>query len=148
MPLYSDSLSSLIERVGPLPETRLTQIAAQVVSGLAFAHGRGIVHRDIKGDNVLLDADGTAVIADFGTAQAVSGYVTATGVNMTMGTPQYISPEQAQGRTVDGRSDLYSLGVTLYKAATGEVPFRSTDWFELARMHVEEKPFPPRKKRI
>jgi serine/threonine-protein kinase len=147
MPLYPDSLASQIERDGPLPEGRLIQIAAQVAAGLSFAHGRGIVHRDIKGDNVLLDTDGNAVIADFGTARAVSEYVTATGVNMTLGTPHYISPEQAQGRRVDGRSDLYSLGVTLYKAATGDVPFRSTDWFELARMHVEEKPYPPRKKR-
>lgn len=147
MPLYPHSLSSVVERDGPLEEDRLIRIAEQVAAGLSFAHERGIVHRDIKGDNVLLDDEDTAVIADFGTAQAVSEYVSATGVNMTIGTPQYISPEQAQGRRVDGRSDLYSLGVTLYKAATGTVPFRSTDWFELARMHVEEKPTPPRKRR-
>jgi serine/threonine-protein kinase len=94
----------------------------------------------------LLRDDGTAVIADFGIARAVSGYVSATGVNMTIGTPQYISPEQAQGRKLDGRSDLYALGVMLYKAATGTVPFRSSDWFELARMHVEEQPVAPHKK--
>jgi serine/threonine-protein kinase len=66
---------------------------------------------------------------------------------MTIGTPHYVSPEQAQGRPLDGRSDLYALGVTLYKAATGELPFRSNDWFELARMHVEVPPEPPRKRR-
>jgi serine/threonine-protein kinase len=66
---------------------------------------------------------------------------------MTIGTPHYLSPEQAQGRTVDQRADFYALGVTLYKAATGEVPFTSTDWFELARMHVEDPPPSLRKKR-
>jgi len=147
MDLFPDSVASLIEREGPLDQDRLMTIGAQVAAGLAFAHRRGIVHRDIKSDNILLSFDGTAVIADFGIARAVSNYVTATGVNMTIGTPHYISPEQAQGGTTDGRSDIYALGVTLYKAATGEVPFRSTDWFELARMHVEERPIPPRKKR-
>ncbi len=147
MQLYANSLTSVTDRGGPLDEARLTRIASQVAAGLAFAHGRGIVHRDVKGDNILLDEHDNAVVADFGTARAVSEYVSATGVNMTIGTPQYISPEQAQGRRVDGRSDIYSLGVTLYKAATGEVPFRSSDWFELARMHVEEKPLAPRKRR-
>jgi serine/threonine-protein kinase len=65
---------------------------------------------------------------------------------MTIGTPHYVSPEQAQGRALDGRSDLYALGVTLYKAVTGDLPFRSTDWFELARMHVEDTPDPPSSK--
>jgi len=70
------------------------------------------------------------VLTDFGIARAVSGYVASTGVNMTIGTPHYLSPEQAQGRPLDQRVDFYALGVTLYKAATGEVPFSSTDWFE------------------
>ena len=74
------------------------------------------------------------------TARAVSGYVASTGVNMTIGTPHYLSPEQAQGRPLDPRADFYALGVTLYKAASNEVPFTSNDWFELARMHVEEPP--------
>jgi len=147
MDLFPDSVASLIERDGPLDQDRLVTIGAQVAAGLAFAHRRGIVHQDIKGDNILLSSDGAAVIADFGMARAVSSYVTATGVDMTIGTPHYISPEQAQGDTTDGRSDIYALGVTLYKAATGEVPFRSTDWFELARLHVEERPRRPRKKR-
>ncbi|MBI3983425.1 MAG: serine/threonine protein kinase [Gemmatimonadetes bacterium] len=141
---YPDSLAERVSREGPLPERDLVRIAVDVVTGLAFAHQAGIVHRDIKADNIMFTTDGTAVIADFGIARVVSGYVTATGVNMTIGTAAYVSPEQAQGRPLDGRSDLYALGVTLYKAATGEVPFRSTDWFELARMHVEVAPESPR----
>src|SRR5258707_1268965 len=74
-------------------------------------------------------------------------YAASTGVNMTIGTPHYLSPEQAQGRPLDPRADFYALGVTLYKAASNEVPFTSNDWFELARMHVEEPPPSLRKKR-
>jgi len=147
MDLYPDSLGSLIERDGPLSEDRLLQIARDVADALAFAHKADIVHRDLKADNVFLTADGRAVLADFGIARAVSSYATATGVNMTIGTPGYVSPEQAQGRPLDGRSDLYALGVMLYKGATGEIPFRSSDWFELARMHVEEAPPSPSAKR-
>jgi len=147
MDLYPGSLASRLARDGPPTEGDLLRIARDVTSALAFAHAGGIIHRDIKVDNILFTADGTAVIADFGIARAVSGYATATGVNMTIGTPHYVSPEQAQGRPLDGRSDLYALGVTLYKAATGELPFRSSDWFELARMHVEEPPEPPRNRR-
>jgi serine/threonine protein kinase len=106
-----------------------------------------VIHRDLKVDNVLLHSDGSAVITDFGIARAVSGYVASTGVNMTIGTPHYLSPEQAQGRPLDPRADFYALGVTLYKAASNEVPFTSNDWFELARMHVEEPPPSLRKKR-
>lgn len=144
---YPRSLRTAIDEQGPLAEDETVRLARDLAAGLAYAHEAGFVHRDIKPDNVLIAEDGTFLISDFGIARAVSGYASATGVNMTIGTPQYISPEQAQGRTLDGRSDLYALGVTLYKATTGDVPFRSTDWFELARMHVEEQPTPPRKKR-
>ncbi|OGU26396.1 MAG: hypothetical protein A3K13_09435 [Gemmatimonadetes bacterium RIFCSPLOWO2_12_FULL_68_9] len=147
MDLYPNSLASRLARDGPPAEADLLRIARDVTSALAFAHAGGIIHRDIKVDNILFTSDGTAVIADFGIARAVSGYATATGVNMTIGTPHYVSPEQAQGRPLDGRSDLYALGVTLYKAATGDLPFRSNDWFELARMHVEAPPEPPRHRR-
>ncbi len=147
MDLYPDSLGSLLTRESTIPEPRLLQIAIDITTALVAAHEAGIVHRDIKVDNILLTSEGTAVLADFGIARAVSGYVTATGVNMTIGTPHYVSPEQAQGRPLDGRSDLYALGVTMYKAATGELPFRSTDWFELARMHVEDPPVAPRERR-
>jgi serine/threonine-protein kinase len=146
MDFYPDSLAARVGREGALRETDLVRIAVDVVTGLAYAHQAGIVHRDIKADNIMFTEDGTAVIADFGIARALASYVTATGVNMTIGTAAYVSPEQAQGRPLDGRSDLYALGVTLYKAATGEVPFKSTDWFELARMHVEVPPESPRVK--
>ena len=136
-----------MEQEGPLPEADVIRIAHGVAKGLEYAHAAGIIHRDIKTDNILLADDGNPVIADFGIARAASGYASATGQNMTIGTPHYVSPEQAQGRKLDGRSDLYALGVTLYKAVTGNVPFTSTDWFELARMHVEEKPEDPRVKR-
>ena len=147
MDLYPESLASRLQRDAQLPEDELLAIAADIARGLSYAHETGIVHRDIKVDNVLLTEDARAVISDFGIARAASSYSTATGLDMTIGTPQYISPEQAQGRELDGRSDIYSLGVTLYRAAIGEAPFQSRDWFELARMHVEDRPPPPRKRR-
>ncbi len=147
MDLCADSLGSRIAREGPLPEADIVRLAGDIAAALEFAHRQGVIHRDLKPDNVLIRSDGSAVLTDFGIARAVSGYTASTGVNMTIGTPQYLSPEQAQGRPLDPRVDFYALGVTLYKAATGDVPFSSNDWYELARMHVEDTPPPLRKKR-
>lgn len=147
MDLYPGSLATLLAPDQRLEETRLIEIATDVAEALSFAHEQGVVHRDVKPDNILIGADGRAVVTDFGIARAVSGYVSATGVNMTIGTPHYLSPEQAQGRPLDGRSDIYSFGITLYRAATGDLPFKSRDWYELARMHVEEPPDAPRTRR-
>ncbi|PYP44832.1 MAG: hypothetical protein DMD50_13185 [Gemmatimonadetes bacterium] len=147
MDLCADSLAARLEREGPLPEADIVRIAGDVARALRFAHVQGVIHRDLKPDNILIHSDGRAILSDFGIARAVSSYVASTGVNMTIGTPQYLSPEQAQGRPLDERVDFYALGVTLFKAATGEVPFTSTDWFELARMHVEAAPPSLRKKR-
>ena len=147
MDLCADSLGARIAREGPLPEEDILRLARDIAAALAFAHQQGVIHRDLKPDNVLIRSDGTAVLTDFGIARAVSGYVASTGVNMTIGTPHYLSPEQAQGRPLDQRADFYALGITLYKAATGEVPFSSNDWFELARMHVEDPPPSLRRKR-
>ena len=147
MDLCADSLAARLRREGPLPELDIVQITEDVAQGLSFAHGRGVIYRDLKPDNILLRSDGSAVISDFGIARALSGHVASTGVDMAIGTPQYLSPEQAQGRPLDARVDFYALGVTLFKAATGEVPFTSNDWFELARMHVEQAPPSLRKRR-
>ena len=138
MDLCADSLAARLAREGPLPEPTIIRLAQDIAQGLGFAHERGFVHRDLKPENILLGAGGQAVISDFGLARALSNYVASTGVDMTVGTPQYLSPEQAQGRPVDHRADFYALGVTLYKAASGEVPFTHPDWFELARQHVED----------
>jgi serine/threonine-protein kinase len=144
MDFCPDSLANRMGREGPLAEDLLLQVSEEMAGALSFAHRAGVIHRDIKPDN-LLSQEGKSVLADFGIAKAASAFVSATGKNMTIGTPHYLSPEQAQGRQLDGRSDLYSLGVTLYRSATGTLPFRSTDWYELARMHVEDPPVPPRK---
>jgi serine/threonine-protein kinase len=144
MDLCSDNLAARIARDGALAEADIVRVARDVVRGLGFAHAQGVIHRDLKPDNVLLRSDGSAVLSDFGIARAVLGYLSSTGVDMTIGTPQYLAPEQAQGRPLDPRTDFYALGVTLYKAATGAVPFASNNWYELARMHVEDPPPPPR----
>jgi eukaryotic-like serine/threonine-protein kinase len=115
-----------------------------VAAALAFAHREGVIHRDIKTDNILYDDHGNAIVADFGIARALSGYTEQTGTNMVVGTPQYFSPEQARGQTLDGRADIYSLGVTLFKAATGVLPFQGEDWYEIARQHIEEPAPRPR----
>jgi serine/threonine-protein kinase len=141
--------NSLVERLktmegGRLPESFVVRMGMEVALALGFAHREGVIHRDIKADNILFDNHGNAVVADFGIARAVSGYVQETGTNMVVGTPQYFSPEQARGLPLDGRADIYSLGVTLFRAATGSLPFDGQDWYEIARQHVEDKPPRPR----
>ncbi len=130
----------------PVPEAR--RLLTEVASALAYAHSRGVIHRDIKPDNILLSSDGgRAMVTDFGIARAVSNTggadsrLTATGV--AIGTPTYMSPEQCAGdREVDGRSDLYSLGVVAYQTLSGDVPFRGTGTGALLVKHISEKPVP------
>jgi hypothetical protein len=144
MDFLPQGLPDRLEVVTKLPEPVLIRMGIDVASALGFAHREGVVHRDIKIDNILFDDHGNAIVADFGIARAVSNYVQQTGTNMVVGTPQYFSPEQARGMALDGRADIYSLGVTLYRAATGVLPFTGDDWYEIARQHVEDKPVKPR----
>lgn len=144
MDYLPQNLTDRLEVMTALPEPMLLRMGIDVASALGFAHREGVVHRDIKVDNILFDDHGNAVVADFGIARAVSNYVDQTGTNMVVGTPQYFSPEQARGQPLDGRADIYSLGVTLFRAATGELPFTGDDWYEIARQHVEDKPPKPR----
>jgi len=144
MDYLTAGLDGRLEMLGILPETLLIRLGMDVAAALAFAHREGVIHRDIKTDNILFDEHGNAIVADFGIARAVSGYVEQTGTNMVVGTPQYFSPEQARGQTLDGRADIYSLGVTLFRAGAGVLPFRGDDWYEIARQHVEDEPPHPR----
>jgi eukaryotic-like serine/threonine-protein kinase len=144
MDYLPQGLADRLSVMTTLPESMLIRMAIDVSSALGFAHREGVIHRDIKTDNILFDEHGNAVVADFGIARAVAGYAEQTGTNMVMGTPQYFAPEQARGLALDGRADIYSLGVTLFKAATGSLPFTGEDWYEIARQHVEEKPPRPR----
>lgn len=144
MDFLPTGLADKIDVMGTVPENMLVRTAIDVASALAYAHREGIIHRDIKTDNIMYDEHGNAVVCDFGIAKAVSGYVGETGTDMVVGTPQYFSPEQARAQPLDGRADLYSLGVTLFKSATGTLPFQGTDWYEVARQQVEEKPPRPR----
>ncbi|MBA2683871.1 MAG: serine/threonine protein kinase [Gemmatimonadaceae bacterium] len=144
MDFLPTGLDDRLRIMGTLPETLLIRLGMDVSAALAFAHREGVIHRDIKTDNVLYDDHGNAIVADFGIARALSGYTEQTGTNMVVGTPQYFSPEQARGQTLDGRADIYSLGVTLFKAATGVLPFQGDDWYEIARQHIEEAAPRPR----
>jgi serine/threonine protein kinase len=113
-------------------------IVCDVARGLQFAHNMGFVHRDVKPGNVLFKADGTAVLADFGIAKAMDAKSGATMAGASIGTPDYMSPEQARAEQVDGRSDLYSLGVMFYEMLTGEAPYQASDPFTVALMHVTQ----------
>lgn len=113
-------------------------VACDVARGLEYAHKKGVVHRDVKPGNILFKADGTAVLADFGIAKAMDNTSGMTMAGSSIGTPDYMSPEQARAEQVDGRSDLYSLGVVLYEMLTGSPPYTGSDPFSIALAHVTQ----------
>ncbi len=133
------SVHNLIEAQGSMPVDRAADIAYQVAQGLEAARQRGIIHRDIKPHNILIGPDGTAKVTDFGIARA-GELSTMTRTGAIMGTPHYMSPEQARGQRVDIRSDLYGLGVTLYQMLTGGLPFEADTPWEIIRLHIEARP--------
>src|SRR5579883_3509962 len=142
-----ETLAQRLQREGRIQADESRRLLSQVASALAYAHSRGVIHRDIKPDNILLAADGGQVmVTDFGIARAVStgnvdSRLTATGV--AIGTPAYMSPEQCAGdREIDGRSDLYSLGVVGYQMLTGTVPFTGSGTGALLVKHISERPVP------
>ncbi|MDF2445525.1 MAG: serine/threonine protein kinase [Moraxellaceae bacterium] len=112
------------------------QITRDVARALDFAHGKGYLHRDIKPDNILFRADGSAVLTDFGIAKATEGDANLTQMGMVAGTPKYMSPEQARGQTLDADSDLYSLGVVFFEMLTGRLPYEATDAIALGILHM------------
>ncbi|MCZ7664981.1 MAG: serine/threonine protein kinase [Thermoleophilia bacterium] len=137
------SLKDLIKRTGRLEPPDAGQIAGQVAEGLSHAHLAGIVHRDVKPQNILLDAEGRAKLTDFGIATGADlSQVTRAGA--IVGSGRYMSPEQVQGRPVDPRSDLYSLGIVLYEMLAGEPPFQGPTIADIGRQHVRERPRPLR----
>ena len=122
--VHGESLRDRLRREGQLPVEEALRITGEALQALAYAHGEGIVHRDIKPENILLARDGSALVADFGIARALGGDATAlTEAGLAVGTPVYMSPEQASGGTVDGRSDLYSLACVCYEMLAGEPPY-------------------------
>jgi serine/threonine-protein kinase len=133
------ALNDLIARGLSIGEA--VEIVRQVLTGARFAHERGIVHRDLKPQNVLVDREGRARVADFGIARAGASEITQTG--SVLGTAQYLSPEQAQGLEVGATSDLYSIGVMLYEGLTGHVPFEADTPVAVALKQVSERPRPP-----
>jgi serine/threonine-protein kinase len=136
------SLRDLIRTEGPLEPHQAADVAAEIAAALAFAHRAGVVHRDVKPGNVLLTRSGGVKVTDFGIARAGAGDgLTQTG--SVMGTATYFSPEQAQGLAVDGRSDVYSLGVVLYEMVTGVAPFAGDSPVAVAYKHVREDVVPP-----
>ncbi|OLD94713.1 MAG: hypothetical protein AUG79_07580 [Gemmatimonadetes bacterium 13_1_20CM_4_69_16] len=141
--LRGKPLASVLAARGSLPPAEIRQILVQVARALAYAHKGGIVHRDIKPDNIMFDEHGQAVVTDFGIAKAATGGK-LTGTGMSIGTPHYMSPEQARAQQLDGRSDVYSLGVVAYQSLTGSVPFDGEDSFSIGYKHImEEIPAPP-----
>src|SRR5437763_2426118 len=135
-------LRDLIRSEAPLDPNQSAEIAAEIASALGFAHRNGVVHRDVKPGNVLLTRSGNVKVTDFGIARAgTNEALTQTG--SVMGTATYFSPEQAQGMPVDGRSDVYSLGVVLYEMVTGQPPFAGENPVSVAYRHVSEVPASP-----
>ena len=135
-------LKTLVDEKGPLDPVKAAEYAAQVCQALSVAHGYDIMHRDIKPHNIVLMPDGTVKVMDFGIARA--GNTTMTQTGSVLGTAQYISPEQAQGRPIGPSSDLYSLGVVLYELTTGRLPFTADTPVAVALKQVNEEPKPPR----
>lgn len=136
-----ETFDRIIERKGRVGAADVVQVGIETLRALQYAHEQQVIHRDIKPSNIIIRSDGTVKVMDFGIAKIVgSSKLTQTG--QTMGTVRYMSPEQVRGKTVDQRSDLYSLGVTLYEACAGRTPFDGDTHFEIMRKHLSELPTP------
>lgn len=138
-----ETLKDLIDREKILSNYDIIDYSTQIAQALKSAHASGIIHRDIKPQNILIDKFGLAKVTDFGIAR-VSSNATITYTSSILGTVHYISPEQAKGKIVDQKSDLYSLGAVMYEMATGRVPFDADNSVGIAVMHIQDNPIPPR----
>jgi len=140
--IEGETFQSMIERRGPIPANVTIPMFRQALMGVGAAHHRGIIHRDIKPANIMLNHDGLVKVMDFGIAK-VLGVSGATRTNMQMGTSWYMSPEQIMTNSVDARSDIYSLGVTLYEMLAGQLPLQGNSDYEVQMAHLERAPDPP-----
>nr|WP_309221697.1 protein kinase [Streptomyces sp. Act143] len=133
-----------VRQFGAMPADKALKITADVLAALEISHEMGLVHRDIKPGNVMMTKRGVVKVMDFGIARAMqSGVTSMTQTGMVVGTPQYLSPEQALGRGVDARSDLYSVGIMLFQLVTGRLPFEADSPLAIAYAHVQEEPAAP-----
>jgi serine/threonine-protein kinase len=142
-----ENLKELVERTGPLPEREAIRLALQVARALAFAHAQGLVHRDVKPQNVLLTEEGRPKVTDFGIARSLDVGRGLTQTGTVMGTSDYIAPEQARGAHADELSDVYSLGAVLYELLAGEVPFPGDNFVAVAMRHINDPPPSVRQRR-
>jgi serine/threonine-protein kinase len=138
-----EDLKSFIRRSGSLTVSKAIDISNQICEGLSEAHKLGVVHRDLKPSNIMIDKDGNSRIMDFGIARSLKGKG-ITGAGVMIGTPEYMSPEQVEGKDTDQRSDVYSLGVILYEMVTGRVPFEGDTPFTIGMKHKGELPKDPK----
>jgi serine/threonine-protein kinase len=138
-------LRKILDEQGKLPPERAVQLALRILDALEYIHSRGVVHRDLKPENVMVDPNDNIKLIDFGiAANAKSRRLTFAKLSQTMGTPDYISPEQVKGKRGDVRSDLYALGVMLYEMLTGKVPFSGENAFLVMNDRLLNNPLPPR----
>ncbi len=135
-----ENLKHRIDREGALPVGEAVDLALQIGRALQFAHQNGLVHRDVKPQNVLLNGDGRAKVTDFGIARSLDMQRGMTQTGTVLGTSDYIAPEQAQGSRVDERTDVYSLGIVLYELLTGETPFSGENFVAVAMQHINNPP--------
>jgi len=141
--VQGEDLKSMLQMMGQLSLGQIVSLGKQVCDGLAEAHGLGVVHRDLKPQNIMIDKGGNAKIMDFGIARSLRERG-ITGPNALIGTPEYMSPEQAEAKEVDQRSDIYSMGIVLYEMATGRVPFEGDTALSIAIKHKGEIPKDPK----
>jgi serine/threonine-protein kinase len=140
--IHGEDLKRLIRKMGQMSAGQAISLAKQMCEGLAEAHKLGIVHRDLKPQNIMVDEEGKARIMDFGIARSLKSKG-MTGAGVMIGTPEYMSPEQVEGKDVDQRSDIYSLGVILYEMVTGRVPFEGDTPFTIGVKQKSEIPREP-----
>jgi len=138
MEYLEESLSQRLKKKGFFPPLEALAVVKMIACALDYAHKKGFIHRDIKPDNIMFRADGTAVLVDFGIARAMDATTHLTRTGMSIGTPHYMSPEQCKGEKIDGRSDIYSLGVQFYEIITGEVPYKAENTAGIIIKHIQD----------